>query len=300
MAVRVISGKIKKRGVLMKNYLKKTIMAAFSVTLLTGLAVPSVFAQQSVKVNLPTFKITANDVAIDNNTRLYPVIVYKDTTYLPMTYNDSRFLGLETDWSLDKGLQITKNSMQLSYNPNNRYINSALEDAVISELKTSVNGKVINNKNETLPLLVFRDITYAPLMRYGVDEFNLTFSFDANKGLIINSKATKASSATIPADAKVYSQVFDNVTVILDRSWNNQSGNLYVKENNITKKIGNPNYIYGESYSKVGAIETYSPVNNLSVSDRWVYVVAIDSSASPLISKNVRVNIDTNEVQVTK
>ncbi len=53
------------------------------------------------------------------------------------------------------------------------------------------------------------------------------------------------------------------------------------------------------AYSKTGTNEIYTPVNNVSISDRWVYIVAIDSSVSPLVSKNVRVNIDTNEVQLT-
>ncbi|HEY3425662.1 MAG TPA: hypothetical protein VGL27_12760 [Negativicutes bacterium] len=284
----------------MKNFLKKIIMAVFGIAFLTGLSTPnSVFAQQYVKVNLPSFKVTINDVVIDNNARLYPIIVYKDTTYVPMTYNDSRFLGLETDWSLDNGLQVNKSSEQLFYNSNKGYANSTLERAVLPEFKISVNGKVIDQKSETLPLLVFRDITYFPLMRYGVDEFNWTFSFDSNNGLIINSKAVTTGSTTIPAGAKVYSQAFGNITVILDRSSDNQPGNLYVKENNNTKRIGNPNYIYGVSYSKQGKNETYNPVNSLILSDRWVYIVAIDSYASPLVSKNVRVNIDTNEIQLT-
>jgi hypothetical protein len=282
----------------MKNFLKKIILAGFGIAFLAGSSASSVFAQQYVNVNLPTFKVTMNDIVIDNNTRLYPILVYKDTTYVPMTYNDSRFLGLETDWSSDNGLQVSKIREQLSYNPNTGYTNSTLESAVISEFKTTVNEKVINNKNETFPLLVFRNITYFPLMRYGVDEFNWTFNFDSNNGLNIKSNVVKIGS-TIPADAKIYSQVFSNITVILDRTWNNQPGNLYVKENNITKRIGNSKYIYGVSYSKNGTNEIYTPVNNVSISDRWVYIVAIDSSVSPLVSKNVRVNIDTNEVQLT-
>jgi hypothetical protein len=245
----------------MRNFLKKIIMAVFGMAFIAGLSAPNVFAQQYANVSLPTFKITMNNVAIDNNTRLYPIIVYKDITYVPMTYNDSRFLGLETDWNSDSGLQVNKIREQLPYNPNKGYTNPTLEGAVLPEFNVRVNGKVIDNNNETFPLLVFRDITYFPLMRYGIDEFNWVVSFDPNNGLIINSKAGKTGSAAIPAGAKTYSQVFDNVTVILDRSWNNQPDNLYVQENDTTKRIGNPNYIYGESYSKTGTIETYNPVN---------------------------------------
>ena len=319
----------------MKKNLKKIIMAVFGIVFLANSSLPSVFAQQSVNVSLPAFKITMNNVVVDNSARLYPIIVYKDITYVPMTYNDSRFLGLETKWNADSGLQVNKISEQLSYNPNTGYANSTLESASLPEFNIGVNGKTIDNNSEPFPLLVFREVTYFPLTwRYMVNEFGWTSSFDANNGLIINSKAVTAGSITVISDTsnstnntninndsnrnndnnrnngsnrnndsnsnnQVYSKQFNNSTVIIDHSSNKQPGNLYVKENNITKKIGNPNYIYGVSYLKRGSSETYNPVNNLSLSNRWVSTLAIDPSVSPLVSKNVRVNIDTNEVQLT-
>jgi hypothetical protein len=282
----------------MKNIFKKITLLVFGIACLASLSLPSVFAQQYVNVSLPVFKITMNDVVIDNNERLYPIIVYKDITYVPMTYNDSRFLGLETKWSSDSGLQVNKISEQLSYNPNKGYANSNLESAVLPEFKIGVNGKVIDNKSETFPLLVFRDITYFPLTwRYMVDEFGWTSSFDLNNGLIISSKAVKTGSTTVPAGEKVFSQVFGNVTVIFDRSLNNQPGNLYVMENNITKKIGNPNYIYGVGFLQAGTYGEYTAVDKIEYANRWVYTLTVDPSVSPITSKNVRINIDTNEVQ---
>lgn len=54
---------------------------------------------------LPAFNITLNGVKIQNDIRLYPFIVYNDITYFPMTYYDSRFLGLETEWDTVTGLK---------------------------------------------------------------------------------------------------------------------------------------------------------------------------------------------------
>ena len=282
----------------MKRILKKIIKTVFGITFLVSLSLSSAFAQQSVNVSLPAFKITMNDVVVDNSARLYPIIVYKDITYVPMTYNDSRFLGLETKWSADSGLQVNKISEQLSYNPNTGYANATLESASLPEFKIGVNGKIINNNSETFPLLVFRDVTYFPLTwRYMVDEFGWTSSFDANNGLIINSKAVKIGSTTTPTSGKVFSQVFGSITAIFDRSANNQPGNLYVMENNITKKIGNPNYIYGVGYLQAGTYGEYTSVDKVEYANRWVYTLAVDPSASAITSKNVRINIDTNEVQ---
>ncbi|MDF2635375.1 MAG: hypothetical protein K0R78_2249 [Pelosinus sp.] len=283
----------------MKKFLKKLIIAASGIAFLASSSLSSVLAQ-NVNVSLPAFKITMNDVRIDNNERLYPIIVYKDITYVPMTYNDSRFLGLETKWSSDSGLQVNKISVQVSYNPNKGSSNSYLESAVLPEFGIRVNGKTIDNKNETYPLLVFRDITYFPLTwRYMVDEFGWNSSFDPSGGLIINSKAGKKDPALPNSNIgdKIFSQDFGSATVIFDRSANNQPGNLYVKESGIIKKIGNPNYIYGVGYLQAGTYGEYTSVDKVEYANRWVYTLAVDPSVSPIMSKNVRINIDTNEVQ---
>lgn len=282
----------------MKRIFEKIIMAVFGIAFFASLSLPSVFAQQYVNVSLPAFKITMNNVVINNSERLYPIIVYKDITYVPMTYNDSRFLGLETKWDSGTGLQVNKISEQLSYNPNKGYVNSTLENAVLPEFGIRVNGKNINNNSETFPLLVFRDVTYFPLTwRYMVDEFGWTSSFDLNNGLIINSKAAQTGSTTIPVGEKVFSQDFGSITAIFDRASNSQPGNLYVKENNVIKKIGNPNFIYGVGYLQAGTYGEYTPVNKVEYANRWIYTLAVDPAFSPIMSKNVRINIDTNEVQ---
>ena len=283
----------------MKKFLKKVIMAAFGIALLTSSSVTNVFAQENVNVTLPAFKITMNDLRIDNNERQYPVIVYRDITYVPMTYNDSRFLGLETKWNSGSGLQVNKISEQISYNPNRGSSNSYLESASIPEFAIRVNGKNIDNKNETYPLLVFRDVTYFPLTwRYMVDEFGWTSSFDSYNGLIINSKAVKPGSPiTNPTGDKVFTQDFGNITVIFDRYATNQPGNLYVRENGITKKVGNPKLIYGVGYLQAGTYGDFTSVDRVEYANRWIYTLAVDPAVSPVASKNVRINIDTNEVQ---
>ena len=97
--------------------------------------------------------------------------------------------------------------------------------------------------------------------------------------------------------SKTYSKQFGNVTVLLDRISDQQPGNLYVRENNVLRRVGNPSYIYGVTYFKLGPFESYTPVDKLEMTDRWVYTVAINPAVTPLSSRNVRVNIDTNEVQ---
>lgn len=104
-------------------------------------------------------------------------------------------------------------------------------------------------------------------------------------------------NAPVTISDQVYSKQFGTVTVLLDRASNKQPGNLYVRENNVLRRVGNPNYIYGVSYFALGPFETYNPIDSLELSDRWVTTLAINPAVSPLASRNARVNIDTNEVQ---
>lgn len=282
----------------MTRLLKKITMLGIGFMILASFALPSVFAKQYVGVSLPTFTITMNNVGINNNEREYPIIVFKDITYVPMTYNDSRFLGLETKWDNDTGLQVNKISEQTAYNPNRGSFNSNLENAELPEFQIRVNGKTIYNNSETYPLLVFRDITYFPLTwRFMVNEFGWTSSFDATNGLVISSKGGSPGSTTPPERDRMFSKDFGNTTILLDRSSNNQPGNLYVKENNRTRKVGNPNYIYGVGYVQSGRYGEYSAIDTIEFANRWVHTLAIDPNASTIMSKNVRINIDTNEVQ---
>lgn len=285
----------------MKSYHKRFLLSV-SFLVVLSMAIASIsFAQQTVSVSLPTFKITMNNIKIDNNERLYPIIVYKDITYVPMTYRDSRFLGLETKWSFEEGLQVNKINTTINYNPDRGYAGTVPEKAIIPESRIRVNGKEIYNKSESYPLLLFRDITYFPLTwRFMVDEFGWTSSFDAVNGLIINSSSDKISYPTTPTieSGKVFAQDFGSIKVIFDRSSNDQTGNLYIKENNYIRKIGNPNYIYGVGYLQAGAHGEYTAVNSVEYAKRWVYTLAIDPSVYPIVSKDVRINIDTNEVQI--
>jgi len=124
---------------------------------------------------------------------------------------------------------------------------------------------------------------------------NVRVNIDTNEVQVLNDGS---NNNTDNPSSQVYSRQFGNITVILDRASNRQPGNLYVRINNNTRKIGNPNYIYGVSYARLAIFETYNPVDNVSLSGRWVQTLAIDPSAQTITSKNVRVNIDTNEVQI--
>ena len=201
--------------------MKKSVLGLLLAALLVmGLSTVACGAP-GVDVTLPEFKVTINGEEFDNSYSQYPLIVYKDITYFPMTYNDCRFLGLETFWKGNtEGLAIETTGVTAAYNPYRTSAkNSRQQVASIPDFPVMVNGKAIDNSKQEYPLLVFRNITYFPLTwNYGVDEFGWDYSFDSSNGLVINSDNVKLSQKKLPENrAKLTDGTFrHNVAVTSD------------------------------------------------------------------------------------
>lgn len=137
-------------------------------------------AAADVTVTLPAFSVTLNGVTMEQSKSQYPMLVYKDITYVPMTWADTRLLGLESNWTQQSGLVIQKaDTVQDAATAKKNYqpykVSSANKNsyqATTASGKITVNGKTITNSSEEYPLLLFRDVTYFPLTwRFAVNEF---------------------------------------------------------------------------------------------------------------------------------
>ena len=143
-----------------------------------------------VKANLPRFDVTFNGVKIENANRQFPLLVYKDITYVPMTYYDCRYLGLTTDWNNETNtFSVEKDLVTGAYRDYNwEWKNAKTHKAIVCDCNVIVNGNIVDNSKEEYPLLTFRDVTYFPLTwRFAVEEFEWDYNFDIEKGLSINS-----------------------------------------------------------------------------------------------------------------
>ncbi|WMJ77480.1 MULTISPECIES: hypothetical protein [unclassified Sedimentibacter] len=173
----------------MKNRFIYNFIAVIAVVLF--LSSENAFAaDKNANVSLPSFKVTLNGSEINNSYSQYPLIVYKDITYFPMTFGGCRYLGLETKWDQEAGLEINKTNISYpfeEYKTNQK--NSTEYTALIPEFNIKINGKTVDKSNAEYPLLSFRDITYFPLTwEYGVNEFGWDYHFDNNNGLVIKSQ----------------------------------------------------------------------------------------------------------------
>ena len=153
-------------------------------------------AAQNVDVKIPTFPVELNDTVYDNRHAEYPLLVYKDITYFPMTYYLTRELGLTTGWSAEKGLYIVQHQEPHSTEKDKMTVSNSLNKtykATIPTYSISVNGFAIDNSKEKYPLLNFRGVTYFPLTwQYANDEFNWKIAWDAKNGLAVNSHSNSS------------------------------------------------------------------------------------------------------------
>ena len=154
----------------------------FSSLLMLCLLLPSVLAgaqDSNVKVKIAPFYTEIDYMSVDNRYVEFPLITYKDITYFPMTYNLCERLDLVSGFDAQKGLFISRSSVD-SYadaiemfggSANNSY--DKLYDASIPTYPIYLNGIKIDNSREEYPLLNFRGVTYFPMTwRFAHEELN--------------------------------------------------------------------------------------------------------------------------------
>ncbi len=160
-------------------------------------------ADQTVKVTLPKFEVKLNGHIVENQYREYPLLVYKDITYFPMTWYDSRLLGLETEWTKIDGLKIAKSNVTSSYMPyKSSRKNPSSVTATISTSKITINGKSVDNSKEEYPLLSYNNVRYFPLTwKFAHDEFGWAYTWNSSEGLSIKSTNPQLKAVNLPAYA---------------------------------------------------------------------------------------------------
>ncbi len=130
---------------------------------------------KSIKVSVAPYNTIINGNAWDTKNALYPILTYRDVTYMPMTYDLCSELGLCIGYSQEEGLAVIREETPQyapiaypegyapfgSWHPNDL---SAKYDAVTVGYPVRIEGERINARNAEYPLINFRDITYFPMI----------------------------------------------------------------------------------------------------------------------------------------
>lgn len=136
--------------------------------------------------------VTLNGQAIDNRAARYPLLLYKNITYFPMTYHLCRFLGVEAVWDGTSGtLSISCSGVNAPYVADTGGTGRRGAVSVTRvNYSVAVNGIPADNSQAVWPLINYDGITYFPLTwQFAVDAFGWQYAWDTQNGLRINSGA---------------------------------------------------------------------------------------------------------------
>lgn len=183
-------------------------------------------AEKTVQVSLPKFNVQINGTIVNSKTAEYPLLVYKNITYMPMTYNYCHLLGLESNWTESAGLVISlkdKSSVPTVTESSSDHTNSSRMGATIINTPIMMNGTKIDNVKEPYPFLRYKDVTYFPLtFRFTQEMFNIYAIFNSDVGLGVYSenkfyytyypKGSKAQYTDLRISSILYEMVAINIS----------------------------------------------------------------------------------------
>ena len=251
----------------MKTKLFTTIILSASLIVCGG---HTAYAAQNVDVKIPAFPVELNDTVYDNKHAEYPLLVYKDITYFPMTYYLTRELGLTTGWSAEKGLYIVQHQEPVSTEKDKMTANNSLNKtykATIPTYSIAVNGFGIDNSKEKYPLLNFRGVTYFPLTwQYANDEFNWKIAWDAKKGLAVNSHSNSSGYSYLVKMEDDYA-LFQQISQIYEPYQTTDGDTAY-------KLTGEKYNIYQLDF----ATNKLKSVGNKKITEEWTAHKCVDVS----------------------
>ena len=175
-------------------------------------------AEAAMRADVVTGKVTLNGQVIDNKNAKYPLLSYSNITYFPMTYQLSRFMGVETDWNnAAKSLNITAGGAQSAYVSEPGKAPKGSVSVTLPSYRISVNGALIDNKEATYPIFNYNGVTYFPLtFRYAYESFGWGYQWDAENGLRID---TTSAPAHVPTEPNTGNAALDKALTILNSKY---------------------------------------------------------------------------------
>ncbi|WP_171654484.1 DUF5050 domain-containing protein [Paenibacillus foliorum] len=172
-----------------------TITIAITAGLALGGPLPASQAESTMyPVSYPTFPVNINETKTDQIHSAYPLLLYRDITYFPMTWDYTSALGLSITWNEQTGLSIDILDKNKGCTPLRQTLlpqansSSGSTSAILPPFPVKVNGSLIDNSKEPYPVLFYNNITYFPMTwRYTREEFAWKTTWDNLRGYEIQS-----------------------------------------------------------------------------------------------------------------
>ncbi|MCL2046414.1 MAG: hypothetical protein FWG88_08530 [Oscillospiraceae bacterium] len=202
---------------------------------------PARALDEYVTVTIPNFPIQINGAALDSRNDRYPLLIYNDIIYFPMTYEHCAYLGIATNWTATDGLYVAATRSSSGIIPDYGTISNvaATYTARIASFSIHINGKLVDNSKEAYPILLFRDITYFPMTyRFATEELSWDISWDSTNGL--NVKISNHNQFYFVSISDTYADFSGQVAVYTETM--QDDGSIYVHHIQTNRYFGRLNF----------------------------------------------------------
>ena len=175
-----------------------TVLLSLVLALLFSLPVSA--EEISANAMITPHTVLVGENSVDQANSLYPLLLYKDITYFPLTWNYGVCLGYSVEFDATEGLYITSapGTMVLVQDLIDEVgqPNDLLSEVGISFPTFPVYIQGVQQENDTeWPCLLFRDITYMPLTWDNAVSLGINYNFD-------NEEQVLAFSASQPYEVE--------------------------------------------------------------------------------------------------
>ncbi len=137
---------------------------------------------------IPSFKVSVCSSEINQSTSEYPMFVYNDVTYIPMTWGMCQALGLTSEYRESTGLHLTTGQPKSDrFEPLQSDALTVSEEVDIDDAGVCVwiDGVVLTEDSQ-YPFKNHNGITYIPLTWDIATKLGVEYSYSNETGLVIN------------------------------------------------------------------------------------------------------------------
>ncbi len=237
------------------------------------------------QVSFPSFPVSINGTVMDMKHSEYPLLVYNDITYIPMTWNNAAALGLSIEWGSDNGLSLKKLDACLPLKQDLISDRTPIDyslNAMQAPFPISINEQRINTM-DPYPLLVYRNVTYFPMTwRFTNDEFGWQTSWDEDEGYSITT-CDGGSNTQLQQLDDLNKVNLGQLAVQEDWIYMSSAGNELVK----VKKDGTEEIVLSNDNAR-----------NINVVGKWIYYTVSEISNNKTGVFKIRTD-GTNRMQIS-
>lgn len=182
---------------------------------LVAMVAPIAQASETLEVQIANVTLKIDGQEVQNLRSKYPVLLYHEITYFPITYHYMQALGLQSSYEAEKGLSVATNPkgaqkliQDLLPAEAADQVPGTLCSAIIPSFPITVQGKAVKAQGDW-PFLLYNEITYMPATwDYMVTTMGLKLDYEQSTKTLSLSGYTVPSSKITLADISALPKIF--------------------------------------------------------------------------------------------